>query len=80
MSTLLDDLIKNTDYEKEYLREQRKSLLKAFDIYKTNVQYGIENETEEEHQSILEWYERILDLNIEYFKWDNIPEKIKYYR
>ena len=80
MSTLLDDLIKNTDYEKEYLREQRKSLLKAFDIYKTNVQYGIENETEEEHQYILEWYQGILNLNIEYFKWDNIPEKIKYYK
>lgn len=79
MSTLLDDLIKNTDYEKEYLREQRKSLLKAFDIYKTNVQYGIENETEKEHQNILEWYNGILNLNIEYFKWDNIPEKINHY-
>lgn len=79
MSTLLDDLIKNTDYEKEYLREQRKSLLKAFDVYKTNVQYGIENETEEEHQYILEWYKGILDLNIEYFKWDNIPPKINHY-
>ena len=43
-------------------RQIRKPLLEAFDIYKSNVYYGIVSETEEEHAEIIEWYGKLLDL------------------
>lgn len=59
------------------LRTKRKPLLQAFDCYKTNVNYGIENETEEQKLLILEWYNAILNLNEQAIS--NVPEKIQYY-
>ena len=47
------------------LRELRCPLLKAFDIYKTNVLYGIINESESEKAEVLKWYQAILDLDKE---------------
>ena len=49
----------------EVLRKQRERLLKAFDIYKTNVKYGIEQESEEQHTEIVVWYQKCLDLDYE---------------
>ena len=49
----------------EVLRKQRAILLKAFDIYKTNVKYGIEQESEEQHTEIIVWYQKCLDLDYE---------------
>lgn len=43
-------------------RIRRNKLFKAFDTYKSNVQYGIITETEEEHAAVLEWYQQILDI------------------
>lgn len=43
-------------------RQLRKPLLEAFDIYKSNVYYGIVSETEEEHAAVLAWYRKLLDL------------------
>lgn len=40
----------------EEAREVRRQYLLAFDIYKGNVQYGIEEETAEERQAAVEWY------------------------
>lgn len=57
----------NAQYElnkkQDELRSQRTPLLKAFDIYKSNVNYGIIEETEERKKIIIEWYKKILDLD-----------------
>lgn len=60
-----------------YLRARRKQNLRAFDIYKSNVEYGIEYETAEEHDEIIAWYRGNLDLvqaDIE-----RVPERIAKY-
>ena len=49
--------LQDTSIYIEALRRLREPLLKAFDIYKSNVYYGVINETEEEHQQILNWYQ-----------------------
>ena len=48
--------------ELDSLRELRKPLLQAFDIYKSNVYYGVVAETEEEHAEVLAWYAALLDI------------------
>ena len=45
---------------KRYLRAP---LLAAFDIYKSNVAYGVEKEDEAQHNRILAWYQSLLELN-----------------
>lgn len=45
----------------EELRALRKPLLQAFDIYKSNVSYGIE--TDNNREEIIAWYNAILDLD-----------------
>lgn len=65
-------------------RQMREPLLKAFDIYKTNVSYGIETESETERDEILAWYNALLNLPSEVTTNGEItlpetPEKIKYY-
>lgn len=77
MSTIIEDLMKGTDYERRILREKRQKILIAFDKYKTNVQYGIEEETTIQHNEIMEWYQDILDLKSESF--NNVPTRIQYY-
>ena len=61
----------------EVLRKQRTRLLKAFDIYKTNVKYGIEQESEEQHTEMVAWYQKCLDLDYESI--NNPPEKVVKY-
>ena len=58
-------------------REIRADLLRAFDKYKTNVQYGIEQESQEAKEEIMQWYKDLLDLQGVAF--ENIPERVKYY-
>lgn len=80
-----DDLTFNVDKynkrkqekSKEELRFKRVPLLKAFDVYKSNVNYGIVFESEEERQEIIEWYKSLLEL--EESSFETIPERIKYY-
>lgn len=45
----------------EELRALRTPLLQAFDIYKSNVNYGIE--TDNNREEIIAWYNAILDLD-----------------
>ena len=47
------------------LRMKRDPLLKAFDIYKSNVMYGTIVETDEQKVIVTEWYRKILDLDEE---------------
>ena len=67
------------------VRRERRKLLQAFDVYKSNLYYGVIEETEDEHDDILAWYQAILDLpeavskvNLE-VAWPDVPEKIKRY-
>ncbi len=58
-------------------RQIRKKQLQAFDIYKTNLFYGLEEETEEEKIAVIDWYNGVLNLNADAIK--NIPQKVKKY-
>lgn len=85
------ELVENPDYETylqeqeiksqqralNLLRQKRKPLLNAFDIYKSNVSYGVIEETGEEHNQITAWYQSILDLDETAL--DNVPNSIKRY-
>ena len=66
---------KAQDYALNDLRAERILILQAFDIYKINVVYGIEEETNKEE--MMSWYKDILDLKREAFS--RIPEQIKRY-
>lgn len=45
------------------LRVKREPLLKAFDIYKSNLLVGALTLPEEEKKAVIDWYNLILDLN-----------------
>lgn len=61
----------------EMLREARKRAFRAFDIYKTNISYGIISETKAKHTEILNWYNACCDLDKEAI--NNVPSEIKEY-
>lgn len=65
--------------EQKEARRIRSDLLNAFDIYKTNVLYGIETETDEEHREILTWYQLMLSLPEDISIYKKTPRKIKHY-
>ena len=77
MERELSDLLQNTKGGDMIKRSQRKALLKAFDIYKTNVQYGIVDDSQRE--AVLYWYQAILELEDWAFESDNIPSNIRKY-
>ena len=61
----------------ELLRAKRKRLFKAFDIYKQNVAYGLVSETQENHNQLVQWYAKCLDLDANTI--NNCPNEIKPY-
>lgn len=63
--------------QKNKLRAKRKVLLEAFDKYKTNVMYGIKQESPTAKLNITYWYNDLLDLKEAAFT--NVPNEIKYY-
>ena len=65
------------EIKKDRLRAKRKPLLQAFDTYKTNVFYGIVQETTYDKLKIIAWYEDIKALDEEAI--NNPPDAIKYY-
>ena len=69
----------NTEYVEamriEELRQLRTPLLQAFDIYKSNVNYGIE--ADDNRVKILKWYKTILDLDKKAIS--NPPDEIRRY-
>lgn len=65
--------------EQQEARRIRRELLDAFDIYKINVLYGIETETDEEREEILKWYQLMLGLPEDISIYKEIPGKIKHY-
>lgn len=55
------------------VRRARARYLKAFDIYKSNVTYGVESESEEQKAEVLEWYSDLLDIT-ELVTAESVPE------
>lgn len=55
------------------VRRQRARYLKAFDIYKSNVSYGVETETEEQKAEVLAWYSALLDIT-ELVTAESVPD------
>ncbi len=72
-----DNTIDKIIEHKNELRALREPLLVAFDKYKSNVNYGVEFEGEEQREEIVKWYNAIKDLDEDAI--NNVPEKIKYY-
>lgn len=60
-------------------REYRAALFAAFDIYKTNIQYGIEVESAEQHTEVMAWYMSLLELPLTRESYVGSPEYIKRY-
>lgn len=63
--------------EQDALRQLRAPLLAAFDIYKSNVFYGIIAESERERGEILTWYRALLDK--EPWALTTIPQMVRPY-
>lgn len=70
----------------EEIRNIRKYLFKAFDIYKVNVLYGIELQSVEDGIALDEWYASWLNLpeeitlqNYEDIEYPQTPSVIEYY-
>lgn len=63
------------EQKKEELRLRREPLLQAFDIYKSNVSYGIEADAN--RIKIITWYNSILDLDEKAIS--NPPQEIRRY-
>lgn len=51
------------EYELDKLRAKREPLLKAFDIYKSNLIVGAISLPEEQKQEVITWYNEVLDLS-----------------
>lgn len=67
-------------------REKRAREFKAFDIYKSNIAYGIEIETQQKKEELMNWYQTWLDfpesINAENYRsltFPATPESIKRY-
>ena len=72
-----DNTIDKIIEHKNELRARRVPLLKAFDVYKSNVAYGVEFENDEQRDEIVAWYNALLHLEESAF--EVIPERIRYY-
>lgn len=70
-------VIERAKHSVEVLRKQRAIIFKAFDIYKSNVEYGVVLESEETHSEILSWYLKCLDLD--YDAINNVPSEVSRY-
>lgn len=71
--TVLDETERSLAARRDYRRE----LLAAFDVYKQNVLYGIDEETPETRGAVLSWYRKLLDLDPAAFR--EIPAPITAY-
>ena len=73
----MSNLIDRNQGHIDILRAKRATAFKAFDIYKENVNYGLINETNEQHANIVVWYQ--LCLNLDRQAIENVPDVIKPY-
>lgn len=78
MNFTVKDLNKvGTIYKDVAIRQLRKPLLEAFDIYKSNIAYGVETETTQDRIEITDWYQDLLDKKESALR--NVPLKIQRY-
>lgn len=70
-----EELVK--ERQLDILRMKREPLLKAFDIYKSNLIVGAISLSDEEKQQVIDWYHLILDLDEEAI--NNPPDVILKY-
>ena len=70
-----EELVK--ERQLDILRMKREPLLKAFDIYKSNLIVGAISLSENEKQEVITWYNSILDLDADAI--NNPPEIISKY-
>lgn len=56
-------------------RALREPLLRAWDIHKANIAYGVEVESEDEHKACVAWYNALKDL--EEWAFEQIPDGVK---
>ena len=70
-----EELVKERDLN--VLRAKREPLLRAFDIYKSNLLVGAISLPEDEKQEVITWYNLILDLDADAIS--NPPEVISKY-
>ena len=62
-------------YKESAIRQLREPLLRAFDVYKSNVCYGVWKETQEDHEVIMTWYQDLLDKKEQALA--QVPERIQ---
>ncbi len=69
--------------KKMEFRAFREAQFTAFDIYKSNIFYGVINESQEQHEEVIEWYdymlsfpERITEENYETIEFPETPAVI----
>ena len=73
----MSELLNRAKHNPDILRKQRAKLFNAFDIYKSNVEYGLIIETVETHQRIASWY--LLALELDYEAITNYPSELDRY-
>ena len=73
----MSELLNRAKYNQDVLRQKRGILFKAFDIYKSNIKYGLITETDEAHQRIASWY--LLALDLDYNAITNYPPELDRY-
>ena len=80
----MSKVVERANASPDVLRQKRARAFKAFDVYKQNVNYGLVEETEQEHEDIKNWYNACLDLTENGLinaknAIENVPEKVKKY-
>lgn len=60
-------------------RQLRKPLLLAYDSHKTTVIYEDKAEKTFDKQRVLLWKQDLLDLKTDAFRYENVPDSIKYF-
>lgn len=73
----MSKLLENAKHNQEVLRNKRARLFKAFDIFKENVSFGIEQINDERKQEIISWYAHALELD--YNAIENYPSELERY-
>ena len=73
----MSELLNRAKTNVAVLRQKRTKLFKAFDIYKSNIKYGLITETVEAHQRIASWY--LLALDLDYNAITNYPPELDRY-
>ena len=73
----MSDILERAKNCPEWLRQERKKLFKAFDILKENINFGIDNVSEERKNELIAWYRNACDLQPSAI--NNYPQELNKY-